>query len=238
MNGVWTVAEMQVRELARRRVALGLLIALPLVVYLSIPAEETWSLSPGAVGLGWSVGGAAMFAALGWQKVDPRLALAGHRPAVQLAGRALPVGVFGLTLGGLILPLLLVRSAPPDAAAVVVAVGLTVIVGVPLGLAIGAVMPREMEAMLTLILVGGVAMSMPADAPGAQVLPLWGPVELIARVMGGDRGDFTASIVHAVASAAALTAVTWVAWRRRVHVRATAPPTETSSNLARSLDTA
>lgn len=238
MNGVWTVAEMQVRELARRRVALGLLIALPLVVYLSIPAEETWSLGPGAVGLGWSVGGAAMFAALGWRTVDPRLALAGHRPAVQLAGRALPVGAFGLTLGGLILPLLLVRSAPPDAAAVVVAVGLTVIVGVPLGLAIGAVMPREMEAMLTLILVGGVAMSMPADAPGAQVLPLWGPVELIARVMGGDRGDFTASIVHAVASAAALTAVTWVAWRRRVHVRATAPPTGTSSNLARSLDTA
>lgn len=233
MSAVLCVAEMQLRELARRRVAVGMLVALPLLVYLSVPAEQTWALAPGAVGLGWSVGGAAMFAALGWRRIDPRLSLAGHRPLAQLAGRALPVAGLGLLLGAAILPLLILRSAPPDAAALVVAIALTVLVGVPLGLAIGALLPREMEAVLALILVGGVAMSMPPDVAGAQVLPLWGPVRLVATAIDADGAGAAGPVAHALASAAALAIVTWITWRRRVRVRAAAAPAPADASAAR-----
>lgn len=229
MNGTLTLARMQVRDLGRRRIAVGMLVALPLLVYLSVPADQTWALGPGAVGLGWSVGGAAMFAALGWRRVDPRLSLAGFRPAVQVAGRALPIGALGLVLGGAILPLLLARSSPPDGGALVLAVVLTVVVGVPLGLAIGAVLPREMEAMLALIMVGGVAMSMPPDAPGAQVLPLWGPVRLVTTAIDAHGAGLAGPVAHATASVVLLGVVAWVAWRRRVRVRTTGASVEAVS---------
>lgn len=240
MNGTWTIARMQARDLGRRRIAVGMLVALPLLVYLSVPADQPWALGPGAVGLGWSVGGAAMFGALGWRRVDPRLALAGCRPAVQVVGRALPIGVLGLVLGGAILPLLLARSSPPDEGALVLAVVLTVAVGVPLGLAIGVLLPGEMEAMLALIMVGGVAMSMPPDAPGAQALPLWGPVRLVTTAIEADGAGLAGPVVHAAASVALLGVVAWVAWRRRVRIRPAGASVEVDSPasvIPESLDT-
>lgn len=219
MSAILTVAEMQLRELARRRTAVALLVALPLSIYLSIPADQYWALAPGVVGLGWSVGGTAMFAALGWRRVDPRLSLAGHRPAAQIMGRALPVAALGMVLGGLMLPLILIRSDLADGATVALAIALTVSVGVPLGLAIGSLLPREMEAMLVLIGVGGISMSMPPDIAGAQGLPLWAPVRLLQTVVEADGAGVLGPISHAAGSAVVLGLVAWIAWRRRVRIR-------------------
>ena len=101
----------------------------------------------------------------------------------------------------------------------IVFIVLTVLVGAPLGLAIGALFARELEGMLTLIAVGGIAMSLPPDVPGAMATPLWGPMRLVVTAYEGDGAGVTVPILHAVASIAVLGVVTWFAWSRRVRVR-------------------
>ena len=218
LRSALTIGEMQARDLSRRRLAVVMLAALPLVLYLSIPPGEGWELTPGAVGLSWSVGGVALFSALGWREVDPRLSLAGYGAAAQLLGRLAPLAGLGLGLGGAMLPLLLARSQPADGGALALAVLLTVVVGAPLGLAIGALLARELEGMLALIAVGGVAMSLPPEVTGAWMTPLWGPTRLVVIAYEGDGASVVPPVVHALVSTVVLVAVTWLAWRRRIRV--------------------
>ncbi|HEX2185484.1 MAG TPA: ATP-binding cassette domain-containing protein, partial [Chloroflexota bacterium] len=114
--------------------AVVMLAALPLAIYLSIPPGEGWELTPGAVGLAWSVGGVSLFSALGWRQVDPRLCLAGYDATAQLLGRLLPLIAIGLLLAAAMTPLLLLRSQPADQSALVLTVVLTVLLGGPLWL--------------------------------------------------------------------------------------------------------
>jgi hypothetical protein len=232
MRGTVTIAEMQARDLSRRRLAVVMLAALPLVLYLSIPPGDGWELTPGAVGLAWSVGGVAMFSALGWREVDPRLSLAGYGAASQLLGRVVPLVTLGLVLGGAMVPLLLVRSKPADGTALVLAVVVTVLVGGPLGLAIGVVFARELEGMLALVGVGGVAMSLPPDLAGAWLTPLWGPTRLVVTAYEGDGSSALLPVAHGLVSLVLLVAVTWTAWRRRVRVLGP-PAVEPGSRIGR-----
>ena len=84
-----TVAEMQGRDLVRRRLALVILVALPLAFYLSMIGNPTdpFALVAGGIGMSWSVASAALFAVLAARRVDPRLVLAGYRPRDLLLGR-------------------------------------------------------------------------------------------------------------------------------------------------------
>jgi len=214
------VAEMQLRELARRKIAMALLVALPLTIYLSIPAAELWSVVPAVVGLGWAVGGAAMFAAIGWRRVDPRLTLAGTRPVAQIMGRYLPILASGLLVGAAVFPLIVLRSDPPDLGMVATAIALIVLVGTPLGLAIGSLLPREMEAMLVLIAAGAISNVMPVDATGAQLAPLWAPVRLLVTAMYTDGNGYGPPITHALVTASVLMIITWIAWVSTHRVRA------------------
>lgn len=218
LSGALTIAGMQARDMSRRRLAVAMLVALPLVVYLSIPPGEGWELTPGAVGLAWSVGGVALFSALGWREVDPRLSLAGYGAGSQLLGRLVPLAALGLGLASVMLPVLLLRSQPADGRALAVAVVLTVLVGATLGLAIGAVFARELEGMLALIAIGGIAMSLPPDVDGAWMTPLWGPTRLVVTSYEGDHASLLVPAGHSMLSAALLVAITWLAWRRRVRL--------------------
>lgn len=222
-RAVVTIAEMQARDLSRRRLAVVMLAALPLALYLSIPPGEGWELVPGVVGLSWSVGGVALFSALGWREVDPRLSLAGYGASAQLLGRLAPLVLLGLLLGGLMTLLVLVRSGPPDGTALVLAVLTTVLVGAPLGLAIGALFARELEGMLALIAVGGIAMSVPPELTGAPALPLWGPMRLVVTAYEADGASAVGPLLHAAITVVVLGSVTWWAWRRRVQVRQAQP---------------
>ncbi|MDP3893761.1 hypothetical protein [Nocardioides sp.] len=214
-----TIAEMQARDLSRRRLAVVMLAALPLLLYLSVPPGEGWELTPGAIGLSWSVGGVALFSTLGWRQVDARLSLAGYGATAQLLGRLVPLAALGLLLAGAMIPLLLLRSQPADGSALALAVVLTVLIGGPMGLAIGALFARELEGMLALIAVGGVAMSLPPDVAGAAATPLWGPVRLVAMAYEGDGAGVAVPTLHSLVSIVVLGAVTWFAWSRRVRVR-------------------
>jgi hypothetical protein len=218
MSRTFVVAEMQARDLLRRRAVMALFVLLPAAFYYSVPASEDYSLVAGSMGVSWAVAAAGIFGILGWRRADPRLSLAGA-PAIQgLLGRLLVLLGLGFGLVALFVPQILWRSSAllvqPELAAL--ALVLMALVSVPLGMAIGAIVPRELEGTLVLIGVLGVGMSVPPDTAVAQVLPMWGPLELLLISAGLSDGTTAPGVVHALVSALVLLGVAAWAWHRRV----------------------
>jgi len=92
-------AEMLGRDLLRRRLALALLVVLPVAFYVSTRWGEGGNgYTSGGIGLSWSIAGAALYSALAARPVDRRLVLDGYRPFELLAGRVLLLTSFGLVL--------------------------------------------------------------------------------------------------------------------------------------------
>lgn len=214
------VAEMQARDLLRRRAVMTLFVLLPAAFYYSVPATEDYSLLAGSMGVSWAVAAAGLFGILGWRRADPRLALAGAPAAQGLVGRLLLLNGLGLALVALFAPQILWRSAAllEQPATTVLALALMAVVSVPLGLAIGAVVPRELEGTLVLIGIIGVGSSVPPDAGLARALPLWGPLEIMLISAGWSEGTVAAGVAHSLAAALGLLAVASWSWRRRVRI--------------------
>jgi hypothetical protein len=76
------------RELVRRRVALGLLTALPLAFYGAQAHHSSHAAVTGGIAMAFSIAGASIFAALTARPVDERLVLAGLRAPVSRATSA------------------------------------------------------------------------------------------------------------------------------------------------------
>ncbi|HUH06979.1 MAG TPA: hypothetical protein VML96_04130 [Egibacteraceae bacterium] len=214
------VAEMQGRDLLRRRAVMTLLVLLPAAFYYSVPADQDYGLLAGSIGVSWAVAAAGVFGILGWRRADPRLALAGAPAHQALLGRLLLLLGLGLGLVALFAPQILWRSAAliDEPATLVGALALMAIVSVPLGLAIGSLVPRELEGTLVLIGIVGVSMSVPPDTAVARSLPLWGPIEILQISAGLSDGPAAPGAVHALASALILLCIASWSWRRRVRV--------------------
>ena len=214
-----TVAEMVVRDLIRRRVALVLLTALPLAFYF----VERWSehnnlaLKPGGIGMSWAVAGAALFSGLAARPLDVRLVLAGYRPTEVLVGRFVALEAVAAPLVAGFSVLLLVVSRPPDGAAVVLALILIAVVSVPLGLALSAVVPRELEGTLLLIGVIGIQMSLPSSSAAVGVLPLGGAQRLLDHAAYG-QFRVGSAVARSLGWGLALLVAGAVAWHRRVRL--------------------
>jgi hypothetical protein len=216
------VAEMQARDLLRRRAVMALFVLLPAAFYYSVPADEPWSIVAASMGVSWAVAAAGVFGILGWRRADPRLALAGA-PALQgLLGRLLLLQVLALGLVALFTPQVLWRSGAllADPGLLVLAFVLLAVISVPLGMAIGALVPREMEGTLVLIGVLGIGMSVPPDTGVAQALPTWGPIEILYAAADLGEASVGAGVVHAAVSAAVLLGVATWSWRRRTRLSA------------------
>ncbi len=214
---VLIVAEMQGRDLLRRRLALLILVALPLTFYLANAADPYAPVLAG-VGMSWAVAGAALFAVLAARAVDPRLVQAGLRPAELLLGRLLLLAGLGLVLAALCAAVVFLISAPPRPVVLLPGVALAALIGVPLGLAVAAVLPRELEGMLTIIGVVGIELSLPSGAALASFLPLYGPIKILA-LASGDEGSPAPWLLHGLGYATALFAVAVLVWTRRVRLR-------------------
>lgn len=174
------MAEMHGRDLTRRHVALGLLVALPLSFYLA-----SSSLVAGGVGMAFAVSGATLFSILSSSEVDQRLVLGGYRPLELLLGRLLFLAPLGTAIALGFSAVMVVGSGPDRPWLAVLGVELVALQSIPFGLAVGAGVPRELEGTLVLIGVVGLQLALEPDAAVSKLLPFYGPQEIITSGLSG-----------------------------------------------------
>jgi len=95
---------------------------------------------------------------------------------------------------------------------------LTGLVAVPLGLALGALLPRELEAVLILIGIVGIQITASPDTTIATLLPFHAARQLLDGAVATSAA-FWPQLAAAVAYSTALLGITWAAWRRRAAAR-------------------
>jgi hypothetical protein len=173
------VAEMTVRELARRRGVLVLLLLLPLGFYaLRHEGHIGQSIRSLFLGISWSVSTAALFATSANRAIEPRLRSAGYRPYELWLGRMLALWALGVALA---VPFfLLVAFDAPDVrrAGVALAMLACVAVGAPFGMLIGLLLPRELEGTLLLFTFVGLQLTIDPEDSLTWLTPLWSSREL------------------------------------------------------------
>jgi len=213
-------AEMQGRQLMRRRLALAILVGLPVVLYVSMLSQsQEQAIQFGALGMSWSIACAALFAVLAAREAEQRLLLCGFRAAELMVGRFLLLVCGGILLALLAALAMTLASDPVSEAALLGSCLLVPPVAVSLGLAVAAVLPQDLEGTLVIIGLVGIQLTLSAGAWLNVLLPMDGPIQLAYRA-----GGFTASrvrwtLVDAVVWVLILMTVASVSWSLRVRVR-------------------
>jgi len=222
------VAEAHTRDLSRRRVALLLLVGLPLTFYGALAGHADHAVVAGTVATAFSVSGAGIFAMLAGRPIDQRLVLAGYRPAELVAGRLAFLTVLSLPILAGTATLMLAVSHPAHPAQLIAAVALLGLDAVPLGLVIGTLLPRELEATLVLIGIVGVQLSLEPTQTLSALLPLHAATRFADAAV--DQPVSPAAAIPAAGYAAAMLAVALTAAtaRLRRHRPTDAMPTTTT----------
>ena len=218
LRSVATIAEMQGRDLGRRRIALTLLAGLPLAFYGALAGHDPAAIIPGGIAMAFALSGAAIFSVLSSREVDQRLALAGFAPVELLAGRLLFLEAFSVPVVGGSSAVMAIGSDPPRPGVLVLAVAMVAVVGVPFGLLVGTLLPRELEATLVLIGVVGIQLTLEASATLSKLLPFYGPRRLLDTALGEAYPAGT-GVAVSLAWAAGLFGAAGYVMRRRVRVR-------------------
>jgi hypothetical protein len=216
------MAEMHGRDLTRRHVALGLLVALPLTFYLASVSKGQDSIVAGGVGLAFSVSGATLFSVLSSQEVDQRLVLAGYLPRELLLGRLAFLGPLGLAIAAGFSGLMTAVSHPDRPWLTFLGVALVALQSIPFGLAVGVIVQRELEGTLVLIGVVGLQLAAGPHSAIAPVLPFDAPRRVISASLGGG-GAVAIPLLVTVGYGLALFVVARVVVTRRLAVHAGAP---------------
>jgi hypothetical protein len=219
---VRAVAEAHAHDLSRRRTALGFLIALPLVFYaVGAGHEGPHAVETGTIATAFSIVGAGIFTELTGRAIDPRLVLAGFRPRDLLSGRLLVLAAISVPIVLGTAAVMTVVSHPDHPGLLVVAALAVGVVGVPLGLVIGLVVPRDLEAVLVLVGIVGVQLSLDRTQSLNLVLPFGGPRRLVEAAVGEPRsvaGSVALTLVYAAGlSVVALATTVLRAPRPRSH---------------------
>lgn len=213
------VARLTLREVARRRTVVALLVLLPLAFYAARRDLQGQSVRMLALGLGWAVATLALFTASAGRAVDLRLRITGMPVGALVLGRQVAMTVAGLGLGAGYAVLVAVDQDVRRYPAVVLLLVTTVLVAAPLGAAVATVLPRELEGALALLVV--LATQMIADPAGslAKVLPLWSTREIGTYAIDPvDAGYLQRGLVHFAVTAVLLTALSLVAGAVRLRL--------------------
>ena len=208
------VAAAHARILARRRSAVALLALLPLAFYAALYRHSPNAVAVGGVASAFSAGGAAIFSMLPSRAADQRLSLAGYRPGLLIAGRLVVLEAASLAISVITAAVMIAGTGPAHPGEVFAGVILTGLAAVPLGLALGALLPRELEAVLVLIGVVGVQVTAKPDTVISALLPFHDARQLLDAAVSAPAALWPRLAVTA-AYAAALTFVSWIAWRAR-----------------------
>ncbi|GAA5169823.1 MULTISPECIES: hypothetical protein [Amycolatopsis] len=225
MTKIGTVCEMALRELLRRRAVLVILLLLPLAFYLSRRGDHLGqSIRFVCLGLGWALSTAALFAGNASRGLEPRLRLSGYRGRHLCLGRLVALWLTGAVLAAPYFVLVLVDQHDVRYGSIALIMALTILVSAPFGLALSAVLPRELEGTLVLLAVVGLQMMADPESPLARVLPFWFSREIGTYAIDHVGAAYLArGLVHGVLSAVALLAVVAIATRIRLrrhsHVR-------------------
>lgn len=212
--------EMVLRGLLRRRLALALLVVLPLAFFAARHELVGQSIRFLTLGVAWSVSTVAFFAAVDAADAEHRLRLIGWSPWALLTGRVAALLGLGWTLSVGYLLLVVGTQEVRNAAGVGLDLATTTLIGVLLGTFLGKVARRELEGALLLFILAG--MQFAADPPTllAHVLPFWSTRELGTWAIDGPRfAPLGGGLLHAAATAALLLVATVGLTRRRRGVR-------------------
>lgn len=215
---VATMAEMHGRDLVGHHVAVALLVVLPLSFYASAAHQGgPNAFVAGGVGMAFSISGATLFSILSSREVDQRLVLGGYRPIELLLGRLLFLGPFGLVIAAGFATLMWAVSHPARPGLLFYGVAMVALQSVPFGLAVGAVVPDELEGTLVLIGVVGMQLATTSTTLAAKALPFYGPRRLI-DVASGRADAVLAPTLVTVVEALALLVVARVFVAQRVRI--------------------
>ena len=225
MKQTFAVAEMALREMLRRRTVIVIIMLLPLGFYLSRRNEHLGqSIRFVFLGVSWALSAAALFAGSAARAIEPRLRLSGYRSRHLYLGRLGALWTVGLVLSTPYF--LLIRLDQHDVRYDAIALIMLCIVAVaaPFGLALSAVLPRELEGTLVLLLVVGLQMMLDPAGTASRLLPFWFSREIGTYAIDHTDGGYLArGVLHAVLTFAALLAIVALAseirLRRRPHVR-------------------
>jgi hypothetical protein len=224
MSTVMLRATTTLRAVVRRRLTVGLLVAMPITFYLATHDSVGRSVRALAFGISWAVSTVAFFATVSARSVDPRLKLAGWRGHDLLLGRVVGLGSAVLALTAAYATLVALDQPLRSVGAVIVTFGTTGIVAVAVGTVVGVLIAHEMEGTLVLFFLAGLqAIADPFDA-WSRALPFWSSRELGTWAIDGpDIGSLPGGITHAlvvITVCAATTGLLTVSRRPRLPNRA------------------
>ncbi len=214
---VLIMAEMHGRDLLRRHVALVLLIALPLAFYAVSAGQGQSAATSGGLGMAFAVAGATLFSVLSSRAVDQRLVLSGYRPVELLLGRLVFLGPLALVLSAGFSAVMAVGSPPERPWMMALGVAVVGLESVALGLAVGAVVPRELEGTLVVIGVVGVQLAARLHSLTSELMPFYGARSLLAASLHR-HGALAGPLIETVAYGLALMLVARAGVARRVTV--------------------
>ena len=212
------VAAAHTHILVRRRTTVALLALLPLAIYGALYRHSAHAVTVGGVASAFSAGGAAIFSMLPARAADQRLVLAGYRPAVLLTGRLIVLEAASIVISLITAGVMIAGTGPAHPADVFPGVILTGIAAVPLGLALGAMLPRELEAVLVLIGIVGIQITAEPDTLISAILPFHAASQLLDAAVGAPTALWP-RLALTVAYSAGLLAIAWAAWRHRTGAR-------------------
>jgi hypothetical protein len=167
---------------------------------------------------------AALFAGNAARGMEPRLRLSGYATRQLYLGRLGALWALGLLLATPYLVLIRLDQHDVRYGAIAVIMALTVVVAPLLGLVLSALLPRELEGMLVLLIVFGMQMMLDPEGLVARLLPFWFTREIGTYAIDHtDGGYLQRGLLHAAIVATVLLVAVAVAagrrLRRRSHLR-------------------
>jgi len=216
-----TVAEMALRELSRRRGVLVLLLALPLLCYVVRHGQVGQSIRFLMLGLAWAVSTAALFASGTSRHIEPRLRLSGYRSHHLYLGRLVAMWLLGLAVATPFFTLVaLDHGGEVRLGALAAAMALGVAVAAPFGLLIGALVPRELEGTLILLLTISLQVMIdPADSI-TRLTPFWSSREIGTYAVDHTGPEYLArGVLFTVVATALVAILSTIRLRTRLHLR-------------------